>query len=127
MFFAGIITSALPYILLAGLFGTLLVNQVTGAGQEEADDKASEKSPHRQVYSNQTGNSDFSDATYVVAQQKEAPAGQEETQPPGVTRQAQPLAVPGSCFMRFFLCLVQPSGLHNPNASYTLRGPPTTA
>lgn len=127
MFFAGIITSALPYILLAGLFGTLLVNQVTGACQQEADEQASERSPHRQIHNNQTGNSDFSDATYVVAQYKEATAGQEETPPPGITWQDQPVLVPGTCFMRFFLCLVQPSVLHNPNASYTLRGPPTTA
>jgi hypothetical protein len=126
MFFAGIITSALPYILLAGLFGTLVVNQVTGAGQEEADLQASEKSSHRQVYSNHPGDAELSDATYLVLQQKIAPDQEKKTQPPGITWQ-QPLMTPGSCLMRFFLCHVQPYGLHNPNASYTLRGPPATA
>ena len=128
MFFAGIITSALPYILLAGVFGTFLVSQVSGNDQQEAEEQASEESFHRQIYSNPTGSSDLHGDTYVVAQHKEASGGKEETRPPGADNRLFPRPpAPDNWYTRLFFYPVHPCGLHNPNATYTLRGPPVIA
>ena len=117
MFYTGIITSLLPYILLIGVFGTLILNQAF-----HAPNKSEDPEPASYNWSDQNDEAAYEKA----ADYRMLSSGSDDQKPPDHPKLISPndlcLKYKPSPIQRWYH---QPSGKPGAvNKTFSLRGPP---
>ncbi|HKL37997.1 MAG TPA: hypothetical protein VJ876_03820 [Bacteroidales bacterium] len=120
MFYTGIITSLLPYFLVLGVFGTLIMNQVF-SGVPDRDDPTSE-CHHKEGNLAYHPSSDAS-AYYCNIFEDESNKRPEKQTCQGVS-QGIPVFIPPGAAAGYFTQPAHPDDLTGMNRTYSLRGPP---
>jgi len=120
MFYTGIITSLLPYILILGVFGTLFLNQ-TFAGAPASDDV---KTEHHQWADN--ASSGQSPDTYSISfdQSEEKPNNRPDNPKGQGTMPGIPTFSPPGFSTSYFQSTAPRIARTGMNRTYSLRGPP---
>jgi hypothetical protein len=120
MFYTGIITSLLPYILLLGVFGTLFLNQALPAQQDKDD--------HKPAHHQRQGKLDLkgkenSSSCYLAFSQK-GPERQPGKQISRVAYKGIPVYSPPGASTSYFKQPARQDKLPGMNQTFSFRGPP---
>jgi hypothetical protein len=120
MFYTGIITSLIPYILLLGVFGTLFLNQALPGAQEEDDHSPG----HHQQEGTVVSKAKENPSSFYLALSETEADNQQGEQPAWETIRSIPVFSPPGASTHYFEQPAHQDKLQGMNRTYSFRGPP---